>query len=110
MIRSFYLNTCVGVGINDEKIITQRDAKIDEKIRIGKINEEEETFHVKKVSKEFAKQIVQARLAKNWTQKDLARAMNETTNVIASFENGTAIYNPQMVQKFQKILSLKAYA
>ena len=90
-------------------MIVQRDSAIDERVRITKINQEEDTFRTQRIHKEFSKQIVQARLERKWTQKDLARAMNETTNTVASFENGTAVYDRPMIQKFQRILRLPAY-
>lgn len=61
----------------------------------------------KTVSKDLAKQIIQARNAKKMTQKQLAQRINEEVSVITKYENGKAIVNHSILQKIRKALGCK---
>ena len=60
-----------------------------------------------RVTKNQARAIVNGRLSKKWTQKQLATAMNEKIEVISKYESGKAIANNQLLQKFRRILGTK---
>lgn len=90
-----------------KNIIIERNKDIDKKIMLGKVNNETEVFNVKKIGKNIGKQIVQARLNKNWNQKQLAQALNEHVSIVINYENGTAVYDSNKLQKFQRILKVK---
>merc|ERR1712154_660474 len=60
-----------------------------------------------KVDKSLSKAIMQARTAKKMTQKDLATAINEKPQVIAEYESGKAIPNPQIISKMERKLGCK---
>lgn len=49
----------------------------------------------------------QARVAKEWTQADLARAINEKQQVINEYEQGKAIPNQQVLSKLERALGVK---
>ena len=67
----------------------------------------EETFHHAKVSRQLRTAISQARTAKGMTQKQLATALNVKVNMIADYEAGRAIPNPQFIVKIERKLGCK---
>ena len=67
----------------------------------------EETFHHAKVSRQLQTAISQARTAKGMTQKQLATALNVKVNMIADYEAGRAIPNPQFIVKIERKLGCK---
>lgn len=50
---------------------------------------------------------MQARTAKKLTQKELATAINEKPQVVAEYESGKAIPNPQIISKLERSLGVK---
>jgi len=50
---------------------------------------------------------MQARTAKKITQKELATAINEKPQVVAEYESGKAIPNPQIISKLERKLGTK---
>jgi len=73
----------------------RRQAKLANATDCGKI---------KRVGRETGIQLQQARAALKLTQKDLAQKMNVPLTVVSSWENGTAVHNGAMIQKFKKHL------
>ena len=76
----------------------------------NKIENSEDNFTITKISKSLSKQIVDARILKKWTRKEMAIKLNVQETIYADIENGKASYNPQtkqLVQKIQKITSIK---
>jgi putative transcription factor len=72
-----------------------------------KLEEADDVGKIAKVDKELSKAIMQARMAKKLTQKDLATAINEKPQVVAEYESGKAIPNPQIITKLEKHLGCK---
>lgn len=72
-----------------------------------KLEEADDVVKIVKVDKELSKAIMQARMAKKLTQKDLATAINEKPQVVAEYESGKAIPNPQIITKLEKHLGCK---
>lgn len=66
-----------------------------------------ESFNVNTVSFSLKTQIQKARVASNFSQKELAQKINVTQKIIQSYENGTAIPDPQILQKLRRILKVK---
>lgn len=60
-----------------------------------------------KVSPEFSRAMQQARLARKWTQKQLAQQIHEKTQVIHQYESGQAIPNGAITQKLNRVLGGK---
>mmetsp|Transcript_9062 Transcript_9062/g.12165 ORF Transcript_9062/g.12165 Transcript_9062/m.12165 type:complete len:178 (+) Transcript_9062:55-588(+) len=75
-------------------------------VNAKKLEETDELKH-SKVDKSLSKAIMQARTAKKLTQKDLATAINEKPQVIAEYESGKAIPNPQIISKMERKLGVK---
>ena len=61
---------------------------------------------IKKVSKTMAKAIVNARLARKWTQVQLAHNCAVDTKTIAEIERGGYVYNPNVFNKLCKTLGV----
>ena len=72
-----------------------------------KLEESDDVVKIQKVDKELAKAIMQARMAKKLTQKDLATLINEKPQVVADYESSKAIPNPQIITKLEKQLGCK---
>ena len=71
------------------------------------IDDETEDFHIPKVSLSVGKKIQQARVAKGWTQKELAGKINEKAQVVNSYENGTAVPTPAVMTKLSRTLGVQ---
>jgi len=72
-----------------------------------KLEEATEVGKIAKVDKSLSKAIMQARMAKKMSQKDLATAINEKPQVVAQYESGKAIPNPQVISKLERKLGVK---
>ena len=72
-----------------------------------KLEEADDVGTIAKVDKSLSKAIQQARMAKKLTQKDLATAINEKPQVVADYEAGKAIPNPQIIAKLERQLNVK---
>mmetsp|Transcript_33412 Transcript_33412/g.37345 ORF Transcript_33412/g.37345 Transcript_33412/m.37345 type:complete len:158 (-) Transcript_33412:184-657(-) len=72
-----------------------------------KLDEATDVGTIAKVDKSLSKAIMQARSAKKMTQKELATAINEKTQVVAEYESGKAIPNPQIISKLERKLGTK---
>lgn len=75
-----------------------------------KIENEQDSFVIKKVPKELGKEIAEARNIKKFTQKDMAIKLNVQKNVYVDIESGKAIYDQktkEIIQKIQKIAGTK---
>ena len=60
-----------------------------------------------KVSLDFKISLQKARLAKNMSQTDLARAICEVPKVVNEYESGKAIPNQAIVHKMNKVLGVR---
>jgi putative transcription factor len=74
------------------------DKKLDDATEVGTIV---------KVDKNLSKAIMQARTAKKMTQKELATKINEKPQVVAEYESGKAVPNPQIISKIERMLGCK---
>ena len=61
----------------------------------------------KKINKETALTIQRARVAKKYTQKELANLINVSSDIISSYESGKAIPDHKIMQKLRRILGVK---
>lgn len=71
------------------------------------LEEATEVGTIAKVDRSLSKAIMQARTAKKITQKELATAINEKPQVVAEYESGKAIPNPQIISKLERKLGTK---
>jgi putative transcription factor len=72
-----------------------------------KLEEADDVGTIAKVDKSLSKAIMAARTAKKLTQKELATAINEKPQVVAEYESGKAIPNPQIISKLERKLGVK---
>ena len=72
-----------------------------------KLDESDDVGTIVKVDKSLSKAIMAARTAKKLTQKELATAINEKPQVVAEYESGKAIPNPQIISKLERKLGVK---
>lgn len=75
--------------------------------RIAKLDRENEVAPPPKVPPTVGKAIGQGRQAKGLTQKELGVKINEKPNVIADYESGRAIPNPQILGKMERVVGVK---
>lgn len=69
--------------------------------------DEEELPKLNLVGKDTGMKISQARLAKGYKQKDVAKFMNMDASLYQKYENGTAPRNGQVLNKLGKYLGVK---
>jgi putative transcription factor len=99
----------------DTKLQAQRAGRTETKaksassqvIKMAKLANDHESTKVEKVSPTLQKLIQQTRLAKKWTQKDLANKVNMNVADIQKYENGTAIPKQDQILKLQRVLGTK---
>jgi len=72
-----------------------------------KLNENDEVTQIKYVPKDISKLIIQGRITKKLTRKDLANSLNLKEDIITNIENGKAIYDGNLIAKIKKILNVK---
>ena len=72
-----------------------------------KLDEHAETFRHQTVSHDFKLALQQARLAKQWTQAQLAASINEKASVVNDYESGRAIPNGVVVVKLNRALGVQ---
>ena len=88
-------------------MIIDKQKNLEKVQKLGAIDKETDVFKFKKVGSKIGQQIINARLAKNMNRVQLANLMCEKESTVAEFENGTAIYDGQKLNKFQRILKIK---
>lgn len=71
------------------------------------LNENDEVTKIKYVPKDISKLIIQSRIAKKLTRKDLANSLNLKEDIITNIENGKAIYDGNLISKIKKLLNVK---
>jgi putative transcription factor len=73
----------------------------------ARLDQDHENVAHKRVGLGLGRQIQQARLAKRFSQKDLAMHLNVKPDIILAYENGKAIPNPTLLQKMRHLLQVK---
>jgi len=71
------------------------------------LDEDSEKLGHNKVSLEQAQAIQKARLAKGWTQEDLAKKLFVQKGIIADYEKHSAIPDQQLLAKMERQLGVK---
>lgn len=71
------------------------------------LNDNDEVIKIKKVSKEISNTIINARIFKKLTRKQLANQLNLKEDVITNIETGKAIYDGVLIAKIKKHLGVK---
>jgi ribosome-binding protein aMBF1 (putative translation factor) len=70
------------------------------------VDKENDEIEIVRVDKELAKQIREARVAKNLTQEQLARSLSISVDIVKTYENATAQRNGPLISKFKKFLNI----
>jgi putative transcription factor len=76
-------------------------------LNIPKILDDEHVLEIKTVPKEIASQVAKVRAEKKLTQDQLATKISEKASVIKDLENCEGVYDPKVVEKIEKVLSVK---
>lgn len=90
-----------------EKVCIKGNSNINASVSGKKIKDDDEIPQVEKVGMDTGKNIMQARLAKNLKQVDLARQLNVLPDIIRDYENGSAPRNGALLNRIGKILGVK---
>lgn len=95
-------------------IFTKNTGKKNEnqgsKIVISKVDKElmnDDVPQIKRFGRENGKIIQNARMAKKWTQDQLAQQINERKNVVNEYENGNVVPDNKVVNKLRRVLNVK---
>lgn len=71
-----------------------------------KLDEDTGSYAHAKVTPEFKKALMQARMAKGLNQKDLAQKCNLQPKVIQEYESGAAVPDGSVIQKLNRVLGV----
>ncbi|KAM3338895.1 multiprotein-bridging factor 1c [Capsicum galapagoense] len=86
------------------------DAGLNKKtaaVNARKLDEAAEPAALEKVPVDVRQAIQKARIEKKMSQADLAKQINERTQVVAEYENGKAVPNQLVLGKMEKVLGVK---
>ena len=87
--------------------IEKGNINLNHKSNAQKMLEGDDIVAPPKTNKELKLAIQQARIAKKWSQKELATNMNTTAQIISQYENGKAVPNNAFLSKLEKKLGVK---
>ncbi|KAM3376047.1 hypothetical protein P3S68_014761 [Capsicum galapagoense] len=76
-------------------------------VNAGKLDEAAELAALEKVPMDVRQAIQKARIEKKMSQADLAKQINERTQVVAEYENGKVVPNQLVLGKMEKVLGVK---
>jgi putative transcription factor len=97
-----------GISIDtSKKFAAGNNKQHDAAKNTAALDRETEELHHERVNKDAARAMQQARIAKEWTQADLARHVNEKQQVINEYEQSKAIPNQQVLSKLERALGVK---
>ncbi len=88
-----------------KKIINNQKSYNNQKLY--KLDNQNESHQIKRISLKLSKQIHKARIANNLNQKELANKLNVHYSLIVNYENGKAIPDNNIKIKLQNILKIK---
>jgi ribosome-binding protein aMBF1 (putative translation factor) len=86
---------------------TKTNTNVNVSVSGKKIKDDDELPQVEKVGLDTGKIIMQARLAKNLKQVDLAKQLNVLPDIIRDYENGSAPRNGALLNRIGKVLGIK---
>ena len=72
--------------------------------KLRKIEKEEDTFIIPKVTLSMGKKISQLRCEKKMTQKELSLKLSLNVKIIQDYESSKAIPNPNIINKLERVL------
>jgi ribosome-binding protein aMBF1 (putative translation factor) len=75
--------------------------------KMRKIEQSNEVEKIKTINSKVKNAIIAGRTAKKMNRKQLALAIQENVKVVEQYENGKAIPNIKIINKFQKALGIK---
>ncbi|VDP15538.1 unnamed protein product [Soboliphyme baturini] len=74
---------------------------------ISQLDNEFEDMHHDKIPLEIGRLIQSGRQAKEWSQSDLAKAINEKLSIVNDYEAGRAVLNQQILGKIERAIEIK---
>ena len=93
---------------NNEKVISTNASSNKTNFGSGKkVHDDDELPKQTLVGKDIGLKISQARLAKGYKQKDVAKYLNMDAGLYQKYENGTAPRNGQILNKLGRYLGIK---
>ena len=93
---------------NNEKVISTNTSSNKTNFGSGKkVHDDDELPKQTLVGKDIGLKISQARLAKKFKQKDVAKYLNMDAGLYQKYENGTAPRNGQILNKLGRYLGVK---
>lgn len=100
----------ISTGKLTKDIVEKKDACKNKQTSTGAIDprklEENEVGELPTPSTDVAKQIVTARTAKGWTQKELDQKCNLPPGTVQKYENRTALYHQDEINKMSRALGV----
>ena len=94
-------NSGIVSAVNKNVYNKQSDVDVS---KLRKIEKEEDTFIIPKVTLSMGKKIAQLRCEKKMTQKELALQLSLNVKIIQDYESSKAIPNPNIINKLERVL------
>lgn len=85
-------------------IVSRQDGNAGHQFKLDNTND---VPRVSKIGTDFSKKMVEGRLARGWTRKQLAVQSNLTESVITAYETGKAVKNSEEMNKIMKAFAKK---
>lgn len=95
-----------GEATTEKKFLGGANKQSEAAVYARKLEEESEDFRHAEIPHQFKVALMQARVAKKWNQKELAQKINEKPSTIQEYETGTAVPNPQIISKLNRVLGV----
>ncbi len=104
--QSVSLAKALGVVTTEKRFGAGGNSSVNS-ANLKKIEDDQDTFGgPKTVSASLSRAIIDARCAKKWSQQQLASEISERVQVIQTYENGTAVPSPQILNKLDRALGI----
>jgi ribosome-binding protein aMBF1 (putative translation factor) len=87
-------------------VIVEKNKNKDIKAIQNKVDKQTECFVYEKTPQIIRTNLINFRLSKSWKQEQLAQFCNVQVKVIKDIENGTALYDAQMINKLNQKLKV----
>lgn len=64
----------------------------------------QESFQQPRFERDYIQKVIQARVARKWSQKDLAMALKENVSRVNAFEQGKEVYDGKFKDRINRVL------
>lgn len=90
----------------DDKLNHEQKVAMSQRVtqQTRSLDENKESFQQPKFERDYIQKVIQARISRKWSQKDLAIALKENVARINAFEQGKEIYDGKFKDRINRVL------